>query len=227
MITIIHGDDIVSSRKYFIEQKNNLGNSITVGGEDLNFDDLVQLFKSDSLFSNEKNIFIENFFEIKKSSELEKFIDYINKNSSKVNLFLWEGSELTKNELSFFPKAKVNLFKIQKTLFSFLDSISRSSTNNILNFHLALKTSDEEMIFYMLIRQFRLLISLRNGSSSSIDEVKRLAPWQKEKLQRQSRLFTIDEFKKIYDKLYEVDLNIKTGVYPNLTNAIDFLLLEI
>ena len=227
MITLIHGDDIVSSRKYFIEEKNSLKNLKSLDSKDLNIQNLVELFKSDSLFSTEKNIFIENFFEQKKSDEFEKIINYVKKNSSKVNLFIWEKDELSKTELSVFPKTKANLFKIPKTLFSFLDNISPNSTNNVLNFHLALKTADEEMIFYMLIRQFRLMLSFSNEEEGSIDEIRRLAPWQKDKLQRQSKLFSDKELKRIYNKLYETDLNIKTGVFPNLTNAIDFLLLDI
>lgn len=227
MITIVHGDDITSSRKFLIEQKNSLKNTIILDGKDLNFEYLVELLKGNSLFSDEKNIFVENFFERKKSDEFEKIIDYIKKNSSKVNLFIWEKDGLSKSELSVFPKAKSILFKIQKTLFSFLDNISPNSPKNVLNFHEALKTADEEMIFYMLIRQFRLLLALRGESNGSIDESQRLAPWQKDKLKRQSKLFTSSELKRIYNKLYEVDLNIKTGVFPNLTNAIDFLLLDI
>jgi len=227
MITLIHGDDIVSSRKYFIEQKNLFRNPTTLDGKNLNLSNLIELFKSDSLFSTEKNIFIENFFEQKKSQDFEKIIDYIKKNNSKVNLFIWEKNELSKAQLYVFPKTKANLFKIPKTLFSFLDNISPNSTNNVLNFHQALKTADEEMIFYMLIRQFRLLISLSDGQNDSIDEIKRLAPWQKGKLQKQSRIFTTEELKRIYSKLYETDLNIKTGVFQNLTTAIDFFLLDI
>lgn len=227
MVTLIHGDDIVSSRKYFIEQKNSFKNPASLDAKDLNLENVVELFKSDSLFSNEKNLFIENFYEQKKSQDFEKIIDYIKKNNSKVNLFIWEKDELSKSELSIFPKTKANLFKIPKTLFSFLDNISPNSTNNVLNFHLALKTADEEMIFYMLIRQFRLMLSMRDGQRDSIDEIKRLAPWQKDKLQRQSKLFSTEELKRIYNKLYEIDLNIKTGVFSNLTTAIDFFLLDI
>ncbi len=227
MITIVHGDDITSSRKFLIEQKNSLKNTVILDGKDLNFEYLVELLKGNSLFSDEKNIFVENFFERKKLKEIDKVTDYIKKNSDLANFFIWEKDELTKSELSIFPKAKPVLFKIQKTLFSFLDNISPKNPKNVLNFHETLKTADEEMVFYMLIRQFRLLLALRDESSGLIDESQRLAPWQKDKLQRQAKMFTIEQLKRTYDKLYEVDLGIKTGVYPNLTNAIDFFLLDI
>lgn len=226
MITLIHGDDTVSSRKYLIELKSSSNNPTTFDGKELNFNDFVQTLKSNSLFSNEKSTFIENLFARKKSEELEKIIDLIKKNLS-LNIVIWEDDELSKSQLSIFPKAKVKLFKAPKTLFNFLDSISPNSTKNVLNFHEALKTSDEEMLFYMIIRQFRLFLALREEANGSIDDVQRLSSWQKDKLQRQSKMFTIEQLKRIYNKLYETDLNIKTGVYPNLTRVIDFLLLDI
>lgn len=224
MINIIHGDDTVSSRKYLVELKNASLNSITLEGKELNLNDLVETLKSNSLFSDEKDIFIENLFSKNRSNELENIIDLIKKNSN-LNITIWEGSELSKSQLSIFPKAKINLFKIPKTLFLFLDNLSPNNPKNIVNFHEALITSDEEMLFYMLIRQFRLMLSIRD--SSSIDDVKRLAPWQKEKILKQSKLFTTEQLERIYNKLYDTDLNIKTGVFSNLTNAIDFLLLDI
>lgn len=225
MINIIHGDDTVSSRKFLVELKNASKNPVTLDGKELTFNDLVQTLKSNSLFSEEKNIFIENLFSKKKGSELDEIIELLKKDSN-LNIVFWEDNELSKSQLSNFPKVKAQLFQIPKTLFSFLDNFSTNGSSNILNFHEALKTTDAEAIFYMLIRQFRLLLAL-SANSDGIEEAQRLAPWQKEKLQRQSRIFTVEQLKRTYNKLYETDLSIKTGVYPNLTNAIDFLLLEI
>lgn len=225
MITILHGDDVVSSRKYLVELKSSVVNPLTLDGKNLELNDLIQTLKSNSLFSDEKNIFIENLFSKKKSKDLEEIIELIKKNSNQ-NLVIWDSGELSKPQLSTFPKAKINLFKISKTLFNFLDSISPNNSKNVLRFHEALKTSDEEMLFYMLIRQFRLLLALSSGANS-IDDVQRLSPWQKDKLVRQSKLFTVEELKIVYNKLYEADLNIKTGVQSNLTAAIDFLLIDL
>lgn len=231
MITVIHGDDIVSSREYLIELKTASENSVTLDGKGLTLNDLVHTLKSNSLFSNEKNIFIEGFFS-KKTKELEGAIDLINNNSN-LNIVLWDENELSKSQLSAFSKAAIKLFKIPQSLFLFLDSIKPGNPQNVTLFHSALKNSDENFIFSMIIRQFRLLLSLRDSQPKAgqplaeIDELKRLSPWQKEKLQRQSKMFSFEQLRKIYQKLYKTDLNIKTGVYPNLTNAIDFLLLDI
>lgn len=225
MVTLIHGDDTVSSRKYLIELKTSSENSVTLDGKGLTLNDFVHALKSNSLFSDGKNIFIENFFS-KKNKELEESIDLINKNSN-LNIGIWDENELSKSQLSAFSKPTIKLFKIPQSLFSFLDSIKPGNVQNVTLFHSVLKNSDENFLFSMIIRQFRLLLALRGGQNDSIDDAQRLAPWQKEKLQRQSRMFTIGELKEIYNKLYKTDLNIKTGVYPNLTNAIDFFLLDI
>lgn len=225
MITLIHGDDIVSSRKYLIELKEASENAVNLNGKELNSSDLTQNLKTNSLFSEQKNIFIERLLSKGKSKDLEDIIDLL-KRSSSLNITIWEDTELSKTQLSLFPKANINLFKIPKNLFSFLDNLYPNNPKSVLTFHDALKTADSETLFYMMIRQFRLLLAI-NSEKSGIDEIQRLASWQKDKFKRQAKMFSADQLKKIYNKLYEIDLNIKTGVYPNLTRAIDFFLLDI
>ena len=81
----------------------------------------------------------------------------------------------------------------------------------------------------MLQRQFRLLLAVsEENSKDSIDEITRLAPWQKSKLEKQARLFQVDKLLSIYKKLYQIDLAQKTGNLPfSLTASIDFLLADL
>ena len=82
----------------------------------------------------------------------------------------------------------------------------------------------------MLIRQIRLLIALsENGNTRDvIDEVKRLAPWQKSKLAKQAGYFSTQELLKIHEALYKMDLASKTSSFPlSLTETIDFFLLDL
>ena len=69
---------------------------------------------------------------------------------------------------------------------------------------------------------------LFQDSKENIDEVKRIAPWQKSKIVRQASLFGEEKLKLIYKKLYKIDKTTKTGK-SNLTlvQNIDILLLEI
>jgi len=237
MVTIIHGDDIVLSRKYLQEQKQNSTNPYVFDGI-IDLSTIAQITQGSSLFSTEKNIFVENFFSKNKlnSSEVKNVIDYINKNESLFGVFFWEANVLQKKTIALFTNPSVKSFKIPQTLFLFLDSIRPRDFRNMINlFHNALKNTLEELIFFMLQRQFRLLLALRSKvplrgtpESSQIDEILRLAPWQKSKLEKQARLFSTDSLKKTYKKLYEIDLAQKTGNLPySLICAIDFLLLGI
>lgn len=225
MITIIHGDDTVSSRNFFYTLRQKSQNYHNFDNENFDLNAFLQSVQGKSLFSQEKNIFLDNIFTSKKisQSEQEKIISLIKKNDSPIDIFIWEGSDLTRTFINQFPKADIKLFKIPKNIFAFLDSIRPKRNENVTDFRKALETSDEEAIFYMLIRQFRLLI----GIDSLIDEVKRLENWQINKFKKQASFFTQEQLITAYDKLYEIDSNIKTGVYPNLTRAIDIFLLDL
>ncbi len=228
MITLIHGDDIVSSRNYFYSEKAKLKNPIVFDNNNFNLTDFLQSLSGKSLFAEGKNIFLDGIFSSKKIStdQLDNIFFEINKPHSPTDFLIWEGSELGKTVLNQFPKATVKFFKLPQSVFSFLDGIKPNNPQNISLFHNALKNSDESFLFSMIIRQFRLLIDV-GGNNGSIDESKRLQTWQRQKLQRQSKMFGNEQLKRIYNKLYETDLNIKTGVHSNLTTAIDFLLLDI
>ncbi len=237
MITIMHGEDSASSRKYFIAEKEKSPNSVVSDGENVTLTVLMQTIQGDGLFSNEKKLFIQDFFSKRKpGKEFDEIIVFLKKNEDNADIFFWEGKELTKKHTALFPKAVLKLHALQKTMFSFLDSIKPSNGQNLVfSFHKALETTQEELVFFMLIRQFRLLLALCHPEQSegsrdneTIDEVKRLAPWQKSKLQKQAQFFTIDTLKKIYKNLYDIDLGTKTGILSlSLVQAIDFLLLDI
>lgn len=227
MITIIHGDDIVSSRNYLLELKKTSESAIQFNKDNLDYLNILQALKSMQLFEEQKDIFIENLLSNKKNiSDSEKIIDFIKNNDKNFNIFFWEATEQTKTNLSLFPDVKIKLFKIPQNLFYFLDNIKPNTKQNVINFHKVLEETDAEAIFYMMIRQFRLLIAL-SENSDSIDEIKRLAPWQKDKLRKQTKYFTIEKLKKIYNELFQIDLKTKVGEITNLTRAIDMFLLEI
>lgn len=240
MLTIIHGDDVAASRKYLFEQKTK--DSLSFDGEKVTLTDLVQIFDGGNLFFEEKKVFIENFFSKKKNGkELDDIVDYFKKKVSGNEVFFWEGKELSKKYLNLFKNPIIKTFKLPQTLFLFLDNIKPKNGKEIINlFHKTLSTIEPELIFFMLIRQFRLLLALSCNfeprptgekspeSNEQIDEVKNMAPWQKSKLLKQADFFKIDELKNIYKKLYQIDFEQKTGQSPlSLTQSIDFLLLDI
>jgi len=234
MIVIIHGDDIVLSRSFFHELKQKHKDIITFDGSKITITDLVQNIEGSGLFGSTKTIFIEEFLtKFKKTNkESKEILNFIITSSKNVNFVLWESKEILKKDLFLFKDAVIKFFKIPKNIFTLLDNLKPGNSKNLLNlFHQGLEAGiKEELIFFMIQRQFRILLALTQRHpkpENEIDEVNRLAPWQMEKLQRQARMFDASDLKKIYKKLYEIELNQKTGgLAMSLVQSIDFLLLD-
>lgn len=234
MITIIHGDDISESRKLFRDLKLKHKNFVLFESGKITIADLVQNIQGSGLFGNSKAIFIEEFLtKLKKTNrESKEILEFIIKNAKSSIFILWESKEILKKDLFLFKDTSVKVFKLPKNIFLFLDNLKPNNSKNLLSlFHQALDMGmKEELILFMIQRQFRLLLSLYRSelvSESQIDEVLRSAPWQKTKLERQSKLFSESDLKNIYKKLYEIEIGQKTGTLPlSLAQSIDFLLLE-
>ncbi len=226
MITIIHGDDTAASRKFFMDKKGN--SSSPVVSENLTLIDIKQKVGA-GLFEKSEPIFVEGFIvNSKPGKNLDEISAYLKKNSKDIDIYFWERKELTKKQLSQFgTSVVVETFKIPKNTFSFLDGLKPGNgKKNVELFHGALDGSSEELLFFMLIRQFRLLLAV--STNAQIDEVKRLQPWQKSKLLSQAKKFTPDNLRKVYKNLYQIDLGQKTGgLTMPLTNTLDFFLLNI
>jgi len=234
MITIIHGDDIPLSRNYFHELKQKHKDFIAFDGSKIAITDLVQNIEGSRLFGSTKTIFLDEFLtKLRRTNkESREILDFIIKNSKIADFVLWESREILKRDLSLFKEAFIKFFKLPSNIFILLDNLKPGNSKNLLNlFHLALESgTKEELILFMIQRQFRILLALRHPelvSGSQIDEVLRLAPWQMGKLQRQARMFDVSDLINIYKKLYEIELGQKTGALPlSLTQTIDFLLMD-
>jgi hypothetical protein len=227
MITIIHGDDIVSSRNFYYELKQRLPNVVYINGENIIYNDFFQATQNESLFGNE-HIFIENFFSKNKSEDFKKIIEYINRNKN-LNIVFFENTKLSKNSLSLIKNAELKLFSIPEKMFFFLDNLKPGNSKTLLKlFNDLKKQASDEFIYFMIVRQFRLLLAVSGFDKTTIDEVKKLALWQTGKLKAQAKLFGIEKLKLIYSKLYEIDSAQKSGkLATTLTQAIDFLLADL
>lgn len=233
MVTIIYGDDISSSRNYFLDLKQKHKNFVLFDGNKLTITDLVQNIEGSTLFGSTKAIFIEEFLtKLKKTNrESKEILDFIIKNAKSSVFVLWESKEILKKDLSLFKDANVKFFKLPKNIFLFLDNLKPNNVKNLLNlFHQALDSGiKEELILFMLQRQIRILLAISDpGDNEPIEELTRLAPWQMGKLERQAKFFDLPVLKRIYEKLYEIEIGQKTGSLSlSLIQSIDFLLLDI
>lgn len=229
MITIIHGTDIIASRKFFLDEKEKNSEAVILDGEKITMTDLAQVFEGGGLFEESKTVFIEHFFNRKKrKDEFNSFVTYLQTHSSHT-IYLWEGKELETSTLNTIKSALPHVFKLPQTLFSFLDNLKPGNGKYLISlFHQTLETTDPEMVFFMLVRQIRLLLAFTEHTDNPIDELKRLAPWQKAKLQQQANSFGIETLKNLYQQLFIIENGQKTGTLPNtITTSIDFWLLQI
>jgi len=227
MILIIHGQDSSSSRNLFFEEKNKSKNPVLLNGDGLSYDLLFQALENNSFFEKDIFVFVENFFSKNKpnSEEFKKISDYLNSKKD-INITFWDGNEVSKGALSSFKSASVKDFSLPKNLFPFLDNIKPNNSSYLISLLQGLlKTTEPEIILFMMIRQFRLLIGISGSGNSSIEEIKRLQPWQVSKLKKQLSYFSGYQLLNIYHKLFELDLNQKTGKSAvGLSPAIDFFL---
>lgn len=225
MITLIHGNDTLSSRKFYLDHKDQ--ESLTFDAESINLVELEQSLAGSGLFGSTKKIFIENLFSRKSAKNLD-WIGKLLSSYKDCEVFFWADKEVGVKVLTAFPKVEKKEFKIPQNIWNFLDNIRPSNSSNVTSFHRTLNETESEIIFAMILRQFRLMLGLISDSTENIDEVKRIAPWQKTKLIRQASLFGEEKLKNIYKKLYKIDKTTKTGkTNLSLTQNIDILLLEI
>lgn len=218
MIILTHGNDTTASRNFYIDFRQKVQNPIILEGSSLEYSALYQIIEGESLFESDKNVFVENFFSSKKttSEEVKKVVEYLNSKKD-LNLFFWEGKELTKVQANLLKSAEVKQFNYPQLLFAFLDNIKHNNSNLVLMFKNLEKQMETELVLYMIIRQFRLLLaSIQN---SGIDEAKRMAPWQTGKIEKQARYFGNDELVKAYNDLYKIDYETKFGLSSLPTSA--------
>jgi len=229
MITIIHGSDITKSRTFYIDTRQKFENPDIFDGEKIDYDTLFQTLEGNSLFTNQRHVFIENFISKTKSNsnEFKQIVEYLNSNKD-FEIVFWEDKELTKGQAAAFKNVSLQLFNYPQILFTFLDSIKPNNISSVKLFHDLQNTMETELIFYMLVRQFRLLLAVTSTGSQNIDETKRLAPWQSSKLKSQAQYFGEEKLIKAYKRFYKMDYETKYGLTSlSLTSAIDIFLIDL
>jgi len=225
MIQLLHGDNVQASRNELeqIKQKNQGKEIITINGLKTNLTEIIQALESKSLFDNNRLIIIESLFSNRKKIEIQNILE----KSINQDLIMWEGKELEKGGLGKLPKNTViKIFKYDKILFKFLEVIYPGNQKNmLLLFEELAKKEAVELIFFMIVRQFRNLLVVKDENNS-----KQLgfSPWQEARLTNQARYFTIEQLLNNYNKLLEIDIAQKTGKSSfNLKKDIELFLLNL
>jgi len=154
---------------------------------------------------------------------------------------LWKMSEEIKKLVSF-KKDKVIQEKdvemlipstLEVDIFKTIEAISLRNKKQAFKFlHYHLKKGEKPIVLVALLRyQFRNLLQIKelNEKGERIYQIKEklgLHPFVLEKMLKLSQAFKTEELKKIYQKIFSIDLAIKTGkMEPSL--ALDLFLAEL
>ena len=165
---------------------------------------------------------------------LEKLIEYIGND-------LWQMSNEIKKLASFRNKETIRAediellvrSKIETDIFKTIDAIAEKNKKQALNLlHKHLEKGDSPLYLLSMINyQFRNLLIVKDfiEKYKPYDVILRksgLHPFVVKKTYYQSQKFTFQELKKIFQKIFRIDLDIKTGrIQPE--TALDLLIAEI
>ena len=228
MTILIHGDDLVASRKKLNEEKERFKESeiVHLEGSKLQLSDLVLASEASSLFLRQKLIIVENLLSSGAVKQKPAVIEYLSKDTSLHTIVLWENKKIEKTVIKkYLAHAKVISCELPPLLFKFLDSLGLSTPSAVLTtFHNLIAHTEVELVFAMILRQWRLLLMVKDQEAA----VEGLASWQAGKLKYQGRAFTMDTLINSYRQLLAIDYKIKTGQTPySLRQLLDFFLLNI
>jgi hypothetical protein len=187
MIYIFHGDDQFASRNalnFFLDQKKET-DILRIDSKEINLDKINGFINGQSLFSSQKIIIFLNFFSIPKTI-LDKIIKIIKSNDS-FDIVIWQDKKLIPTQIKKFPKAKIELFPLDKKLFACLNSLY---PNNLSKFLILYRQTIEQEPFELFL--FWVKFNLR----------KQLTGYSK---------FPIEKIKNAYLQTIELDFQSKNG----------------
>ena len=206
MITVLHGENIVASRKELERLKTEFeGEIVSLDGKSLTETDFIQATQSASLLADNRLIIVEN-------------AEDLNLKNIFYEVVLWYDKELSKTQLEKFKGYKIQSFKIEPKIFKFCDQISPNNrAGQVIMLRELLKTEEPEFVFIMIVRQFRLMLNPQ-----------RCLPWQKAKIIDQAKTFGLERLQMIYKDLLKIDFQVKSGHQPQgLAFALELFLLRL
>ena len=222
MLTIICGEDIVASRNYLSQMKNEFskkGEEVT----NLSPQEVPDILKWQgdnlNLFSS-KLIFITEHLEssiirkrgkksVKKSTvkTLEEIVLEI-AGRKDIELINWE--EKAGREVKLKDSAKVKEFKPSKSIFKLLESCSPGNLKVFVEtLSIISESQDETFIFIMLYRHIRTLLLAHEGIFANT-----VQSWQRHNLSSQTKLWTQNKLSDFYEGLYRIETSTKSGTNP-------------
>lgn len=159
------------------------------------------------------------------SNEINKLVSYSrHKSSTAVGDVCLVGEKEIK--LLIKPKIETDIFKT-------IDAIALKNKKQAISLiHKHLEKGESPLyLFSMITFQFRNLLTVKSSLSErtsfyNLPKIPGIHPYVLRKSFFQAKKFSLGELKKIYQRLFEADLDIKTGKIESIT-ALDLLITEI
>ncbi len=102
----------------------------------------------------------------------------------------------------------------QSDVFAMVDAVgARDARRALAHLHELLRDDDPRFAFAMIVRQFRLLLQAKEALDAGLDPVAEMDvhSFVAKKASAQARNFSLAHIERIYDELYHIDLDSKTG----------------
>lgn len=224
MLTIICGEDSVSSREYLNtirKQYEEVGNDIKYIKPTEMSEINKWLSDSISLFSQKTMFFTEGLNKkISKRSNptLFSLVEELAKKKD-IELVDWE-SDVSSRELKISKGVTIKEFKLPASIFKLLDACYPHNLKQFISILYSLSAKiDDVFIFIMLARHIRNLIIIKREQV-----IKSLQSWQAAKLKSQAKLWDAEKLDSFYEGLYRIDQLVKTGRNPfSIRRSLDLL----
>lgn len=229
MILLLHGDNTVASQGKIDQLRLDVPKEqyYPYEAKSLAIETLVQTLSSSSLFGPEKKLVVIN-----NPLGNKTILEQIPAPSEEITLVFCEQKKLTPSQIKSFKSQFSSLtdleFKSDNAIFTFVESIKPGDLRSVDILEKQLGNEAAEVIFTMLVRQFRLLLLSRNNSKSGPDDWQKLSSWQLGKISSQAKAFSPEQLRKAYVELEKLDYQNKTGQLPySLMEGIKFFLIQL
>ncbi len=208
MIKIICGEDVISSRNYFQQLKNQY-RSKNYDIIELAPETIIDLNDTDLSLFESKKIYCSNFVysKLSKSKKLMKKLEEINKNK---NFALLIFEEKSKYDLKYFNNFPIIEFKITEDIFMLLDNFIPKNKNKLLELmSKIIDKKNENIFFYLLTKRVRELLIVKSKGN-----IKTKNTWYRKKIETQSHYWPLEKLIKSYQGLLNIEKSQKTSSSP-------------
>ncbi len=212
MITIICGEDVVSSRNYLISLKKQFS-AKNIEIKDIASSDIENLSRwlgeSQTLFSEKKVFFSENLNRhIRRDNK--KLLDELKKIEKMQDIELIDWESVSQWELKLVKVGRVKEFKPKESVFKLLDNLYPSNKQKFIILLESLSgDTEEQFLFTMIHRHVRNLLVVKSGELPV-----RVQAWQLQRLKFQAGFWKSENLINFYEALFRIELGIKTSSSP-------------